>query len=115
MNGASQIGENKLFSLCRAKGARLGKVYGFLVLSINKLRLLRQKLCLLFLLVFCESMFLMAEDEKKSIKSIVWEQKLVKAASVQHLNYEASIEGLFKAHENMTGLLLSPNSSCSWS
>mgnify|MGYP001174849205 CR=1 FL=1 len=109
MNGASQIGGNNLFLLCRAKGVRWGKVYGFLVLRINKMRFFRQKFLLLFLLVFCESMFLMAEDEKKLIKSIVWEQKLATGSSANHLNYEAAIGGLFMAHENMTGLPLSPS------
>lgn len=108
MNRACQKCENNLFSLCRVVCARWGIICSSLVLIINKFRYLSQKYLVLFLLVFCESMFLIAEDEKNSIKSIVWEHELEIGSTEFGLSYEPSVEALLRAHEKSTGVFLRP-------
>lgn len=100
--------EYNLFPLSRAGCAQWGIVCSSFVCIINRVRFLRQKFLLLFLLVFCESMFLIAEDEKKAIKSIVWEHELEIRPEEYDLNYEPAVEVLLRAHEKSTGILLRP-------
>jgi hypothetical protein len=72
--------------------------------QISKKLILRAKFLLLFLLVFLESMLLIAEDEKKSI---VLEYSLLNFEEA----YFDAVDQLMVEHEKLSGEMLVPGSA----